>query len=93
MLDKRQVTELLPAFTASLSILRALWHYGVPALDKSGDCDLKMPPLCGSFQRLVAARAEEVIPSYSQVPWHSLPDQLGDLTALQEILAGNRHSC
>lgn len=49
MLDKRQVTELLPAFTVSLSILRALWHYGVPtgmlafpALEKPGDSDLEM---------------------------------------------------
>lgn len=65
MLHKRQVTELLPAFTVSPSILRALWHYGVvtgmlafPALERPGDCEVEMPPLWDSFQRPVATRAE-----------------------------------
>lgn len=45
VLDKRQVTELLPAFTVSLPIL-ALWSpngmLAFPALEKPGDCDLEM---------------------------------------------------
>ena len=99
MLDKRQVMELLPEFAVS-PFGRPSWHYGVqtavlvlPALEESSYCDLQMPPLYGSSQRLVAARAEVVIPCCSQVPWPGLPVQPGNLTALQEILAANRLTC
>lgn len=99
MLHKRQVTELLPAFTVSPSILRALWHYGVltgmlafPALERLVTVRWKCH-LCGTASKGLWLPEQKVIPCYSQASWHSLPDQPGNVTALQEILAGNRHSC